>query len=111
MTLPYLPKDPSHTQSTTSPNDGDENNGEEDFKKASPFLTIREGTQPASSGPAAVFEPVESEPSPFLLTEVEKKEACVHALGEASATKHEGIRSQIEQGEGAVNTDMPTEQE
>lgn len=105
MTLPYLPKDPSQTQSTTAPNNGDENSGEEDFKKSFPFLTISEGTQPANAGPAAVFEPLKSEPSPFLLTEVEKKEACARALGEAGATKHESIRSQIEQGEGAVKTD------
>lgn len=111
MTLPYLPKDPSQAQSTTAPNDADENNGEEDMNETSPFFTISKRAQPSNAGPAAVSEPVNSQPNPFLLTEVEKKESCVRALGEADAAKHESTRSQAEQGEGAVDPDMPTEQE
>lgn len=100
MTLPYLPKDPSQAQSTATTNDADDNDGEEDSNKVSPFFTTSEGTQPAKK-----------RPNPFLLTEVEKKESCVRALGEAGAAKHESTRSQAEQGEGTVDKDMPTEQE
>lgn len=111
MTLPYLLKDPSQAQSTTATNDGDDNNGEEDFNETSPFFTISKRTQPSNAGPAAVSEPVNSQPNPFLLTEVERKESYVRALGDAGAAKYESTRSQAEQGEGAVDPDMPTEQE
>lgn len=111
MTLPYLPKDPSQAQGTAAINDADDNNGEEDFYKKSPYFTIIEGTRPANAGRAAVSEPAKNQPNPFLLKEVEKKEACVRALGEAGAAKHEMTRGQAEQGEGSVDTDMPTEQE
>lgn len=111
MTLPYLPKNPSQAQSTAAPNDGDDNKGEEDFNEASPYFTISEGTQPANAGRAAVSEPAKNQPNSLLLSEAEKKEACVRALGEVGAAKHQSIRSQVEQGEGTVDTDMPTEQE
>lgn len=111
MTLPYLPKDPSQAKSTTATNNADENNGEEEFNEVSPYFTISKGTRPANAGRAAVSEPAKNQPNPFFLSEVEKKEACVRALGEAGAAKHQSTCSQAEQGKSTVDKNMPTEQE